>query len=119
MQSKYWSCWSVGDIIWNWSSKKKSLNLNYDGNNDHLNYDSNDKNDNYYSEKILKASHSEEPESRVKDDIHNEKIQLESESAKNIPVNEHITKKSELSKDNELIEKIKELFDAVEYKINW
>jgi len=33
-------------------------------------------------------------------------------------VTEHVTKKSELSKDNELIEKIKELFDAVEYKIN-
>ncbi len=34
------------------------------------------------------------------------------------PVSEPVKKKEEASRDNELIEKLKELFDAVEYKIN-
>ena len=89
--------------------KKKSLNFNYDAN---------DKNDKYDDGKISEDSYPDEPVIPVKNDLLNEKIQIESEFARNVPVTEHVKQKSEVSKDNELIDKLKELFDAVEYKIN-
>ena len=78
----------------------------------------NDKKGIYDEVKTLKDSDSDESENNIKIEKLKDKIQSDTDSVNVKSVTGPVKIKAAEIKDNELIVKLKELFDAVEYKIN-